>query len=105
MFRRFPQLFNYSIAENYEPKLNYLMVEMGRDVREILEFPQYFSFSLENRIKPRHQACAAKGVRFPLPVMLKTNEAGFRDTLEVCSDSSPPLKTSPLVTVQKILDL
>ncbi|XP_010516808.1 PREDICTED: transcription termination factor MTEF1, chloroplastic-like isoform X2 [Camelina sativa] len=105
MFRRFPQLFNYSIAENYEPKLNYLMVEMGRDVREILEFPQYFSFSLENRIKPRHQACAAKGVRFPLPVMLKTNEAGFRDTLEVCCDSSPPLKTSRLVTVQKSLDL
>ncbi|CAD5320497.1 unnamed protein product [Arabidopsis thaliana] len=83
MFKRFPQLFNYSIAENYEPKLKYLMVEMGRDVREVLEFPQYFSFSLENRIKPRHEACAAKGVRFPLPVMLKTNEAGFRDTLEV----------------------
>ncbi|KAG7638650.1 putative transcription regulator mTERF family [Arabidopsis thaliana] len=101
MFKRFPQLFNYSIAENYEPKLKYLMVEMGRDVREVLEFPQYFSFSLENRIKPRHEACAAKGVRFPLPVMLKTNEAGFRDTLEVCCDSSPPLKTSRLVTVQK----
>ncbi|XP_020866882.1 transcription termination factor MTEF1, chloroplastic isoform X2 [Arabidopsis lyrata subsp. lyrata] len=82
MFKRFPQLFNYSIAENYEPKLKYLMVEMERDVREVLEFPQYFSFSLENRIKPRHEACAAKGVRFPLPVMLKTNEAGFRDTLE-----------------------
>ncbi|EFH38442.1 hypothetical protein ARALYDRAFT_482571 [Arabidopsis lyrata subsp. lyrata] len=105
MFKRFPQLFNYSIAENYEPKLKYLMVEMERDVREVLEFPQYFSFSLENRIKPRHEACAAKGVRFPLPVMLKTNEAGFRDTLEVCCDSSPPLKTSRLVTVQKILDL
>ncbi|KAF2603185.1 hypothetical protein F2Q70_00028441 [Brassica cretica] len=83
MFKRFPQLFNYSIGENYEPKLNYLMGEMGRDVREVLEFPQYFSFSLENRIKPRHVACAGRGVRLPLAVMLKTKEDGFRDALEV----------------------
>lgn len=96
MFKRFPQLFNYSIGENYEPKLGYLTGEMGRDAREVLEFPQYFSFSLENRIKPRHVACAAKGVRLPLAVMLRTKEDGFRDALEVCSDSSPPLKTSRL---------
>ncbi|KAG2285505.1 hypothetical protein Bca4012_034017 [Brassica carinata] len=83
MFKRFPQLFNYSIGENYEPKLNYLLGEMGRDVREVLEFPQYFSFSLENRIKPRHVACAGRGVRLPLAVMLKTKEDGFRDALEV----------------------
>ncbi|XP_010553594.1 PREDICTED: transcription termination factor MTEF1, chloroplastic [Tarenaya hassleriana] len=83
MFRRFPQLFNYSISGNYDPKTNYLVVEMGRDLKEIMEFPQYFSFSLENRIKPRHQACAAKGVRLPLPMMLKTKESGFRDRLEV----------------------
>ncbi|KAJ0259713.1 hypothetical protein HA466_0060260 [Hirschfeldia incana] len=83
MFKRFPQLFNYSIGENYEPKLSYLVGEMGRDVREVLEFPQYFSFSLENRIKPRHVACAERGVRLPLAVMLKTKEDGFRDALEV----------------------
>ncbi|CAN8287456.1 unnamed protein product [Cochlearia groenlandica] len=102
MFRRFPQLFNYSIAENYEPKLDYLVREMKRDVREILEFPQYFSFSLENRIKPRHEACEEKGVvRLPLSVMLKANDSGFRDMLEVCCDSSPPLKTSRLLCTNK----
>ncbi|KAK8628916.1 hypothetical protein V6N13_009496 [Hibiscus sabdariffa] len=82
MFRRFPQLFNYSIKENYEPKLNYFVVEMGRDLREIKEFPQYFSFSLENRIKPRHQICVEKGVCFPLPALLKTSEVEFRSRLE-----------------------
>ncbi|KAE8680550.1 hypothetical protein F3Y22_tig00111378pilonHSYRG00007 [Hibiscus syriacus] len=96
MFRRFPQLFNYSIKENYEPKLNYFVVEMGRDLREIKEFPQYFSFSLENRIKPRHKICFEKGVCFSLPALLKTSEIEFRSRLEVCCNSTLPLKGSPL---------
>jgi mTERF domain-containing protein len=96
LFRRFPQLFNYSLKDNFEPKLNYFVVEMGRDLKELKEFPQYFSFSLENRIKPRHQCCVEKGVCFPLPVLLKTSEAQFRDGLEVCCNSSIPLRTSPL---------
>ncbi|GLT94774.1 hypothetical protein SLE2022_124980 [Rubroshorea leprosula] len=96
MFRRFPQLFNYSIKDNYERKLNYFVVEMGRDLKELKEFPQYFSFSLENRIKPRHQCCVENGVCFPLPALLKTRDAQFRDRLEVCCNSSIPLKNSPL---------
>ncbi|KAB1203847.1 hypothetical protein CJ030_MR8G027688 [Morella rubra] len=82
MFRRFPPLFNYSVKDNFEPKFNYFVVEMGRDLKELKEFPQYFSFSLGNRIKPRHQCCVEKGVCFPLPVLLKTSEAHFRDRLE-----------------------
>ncbi|KAI3667636.1 hypothetical protein L6452_42705 [Arctium lappa] len=43
----FPSLFCYSIKDNIEPKFNYLEVEMGRELRELVEFQQYFSFSLE----------------------------------------------------------
>nr|DAD48420.1 TPA_asm: hypothetical protein HUJ06_018357 [Nelumbo nucifera] len=96
MVRRFPQMFCYSIKDNLEPKFDYFVMEMGRDLKELKEFPQYFSFSLENRIKPRHRACVEKGVCFPLHVMLKTSEKQFRDKLEVCCGSSPPLRTSPL---------
>lgn len=96
MFRRFPALFNYSVKENIEPKLNYFVVEMGRDLKEVKEFPQYFSFSLEERIKPRHQCCVEKGVYFPLSALLKINEEQFRSRLEVCCNSSFPLSTSPL---------
>ncbi|KAL5547551.1 hypothetical protein UlMin_002782 [Ulmus minor] len=96
MFRRFPQLFCYSIESNFEPKFDYFVVEMGRDLKELQEFPQYFSFSLENRIKPRHQSCVEKGVCFPLPVLLKTKDAQFYDRLEVCCNSSMPVKASPL---------
>ncbi|KAK4768745.1 hypothetical protein SAY86_026895 [Trapa natans] len=84
MFRRFPQMFCYSIKENLEPKFNYFVVEMGRDLKELREFPQYFSFSLENRIKPRHQSCVEKGVCFPLPVLLKTSNEQFLGRLDVC---------------------
>lgn len=96
MFRRFPQLFCYSIKENLEPKFNYFVVEMGRDLKELREFPQYFSFSLENRIKPRHQSCVEKGVCFPLPILLKTSNEQFRDRLDVCCNSSIPFSSSPL---------
>ncbi|KAJ4705373.1 Transcription termination factor family protein [Melia azedarach] len=100
MFRRFPQLFNCSIKENYEPKLNYFVVEMGRDLKELIKFPQYFSFSLNNRIKPRHQACVEKGVCFPLNVLLKTSEEQFRLRLDVCCNSSMPLLGSPLSRIE-----
>ncbi|KAG6693791.1 hypothetical protein I3842_09G018800 [Carya illinoinensis] len=96
MFRRFPQLFNCSVKHNFEPKFDYFVVEMGRDLQELKEFPQYFSFSLENRIKPRHQCCVEKGVCFPLPVLLKTSETQFQERLEVWCNSSIPLRTSPL---------
>ncbi|KAK7401639.1 hypothetical protein VNO78_13267 [Psophocarpus tetragonolobus] len=96
MFQRFPQLFCYSIKNNLEPKYSYFVVEMGRDLKELKEFPQYFSFSLENRIKPRHKKCVEMGVCFPLPALLKTSEVKFQSRLEVCVNSSIPLKTSPL---------
>ncbi|PHT60337.1 hypothetical protein CQW23_02700 [Capsicum baccatum] len=90
MFRRFPSLFCYSIEENLEPKFDYFVVEMGRELKELIEFPQYFSFSLENRIKPRHKMCVEKGVCLSLPVMLKSCESRFRDRLDVCCSSSMP---------------
>ncbi|XP_071698785.1 protein SEEDLING LETHAL 1, chloroplastic-like [Rutidosis leptorrhynchoides] len=95
IFRRFPSLFCYSIKENLEPKFNYFVSEMGRDLKELVEFPQYFSFSLENRIKPRHLRCMEKGVCLPLPAMLRSSEKRFLERMEVCCDSSMPAKNSP----------
>ncbi|GFP96026.1 hypothetical protein PHJA_001746700 [Phtheirospermum japonicum] len=96
MFRRFPSLFCYSIKDNFEPKFDYFVVEMGRELKELVAFPHYFSFSLENRIKPRHRMCVDKGVCLALPTMLKMSEARFQERLEVCCSSSAPVRTSPL---------
>lgn len=105
MFRRFPQLFCYSVKENFEPKFDYFVVEMGRDLKELKEFPQYFSFSLEKRIKPRHQCCVEKGVCFPLPILLKTSNAKFWDRLDICCNASMPFERSPLWCTNCDIDL
>ncbi|KAL8505183.1 hypothetical protein ACS0TY_016411 [Phlomoides rotata] len=96
MFRRFPSLFCYSIKDNFEPKFDYFVVEMGRELKELVAFPQYFSFSLEKRIKPRHRMCVEKGLCLALPTLLKSPEVRFREKLEVCYSSSVPVRTSPL---------
>ncbi|CAN0879418.1 Transcription termination factor MTEF1, chloroplastic [Linum grandiflorum] len=104
MFRRFPQLFNYSLKENVEPKLNYFVVEMGRELKELKEFPQFFSFSLEGRIKPRHQRCVELGFCLPLPLLLKARDEEFRERLERFGESTLPLCSSPLYRIRVDFD-
>lgn len=96
IFRRFPPLFCYSIKDNFDPKFDYFVMEMRRELKELKEFPQYFSYSLENRIKPRHRRCVEKGVSLALPVMFKTSEERFEGRLEMFCNSSIPVRTSPL---------
>ncbi|PON72702.1 Mitochodrial transcription termination factor [Parasponia andersonii] len=83
MVVRCPALFTFSIENNFRPKWEYLAGEMGRRVEELKEFPQYFAFSLEKRIKPRHTEVARRGVgvEMPLPLMLKTTDEEFRDLI------------------------
>ncbi|KAM3324633.1 hypothetical protein P3S67_005785 [Capsicum chacoense] len=64
-----------SMPSHLELKFNYFVVEMGRELKELIVFPQYFSFSLENGIKPRHKMCVEKGVCLSLPVVLKPCES------------------------------
>ncbi|XP_047311391.1 transcription termination factor MTEF1, chloroplastic-like [Impatiens glandulifera] len=100
MIRRFPSLLRYSIEENLEPKLNYLVVEMGRELKELVVFPEYLSFSLENRIKARHRRCVEKGVVLSLQLMLKSNEETFVRLLEeipCCNSSLLPVRNSHLL--------
>lgn len=96
MLRRLPQLFCYGIKGNLEVKMRFLVNEMGRELREVKEFPQYFSYSLEKRIKRRHLVCEEQGVRFTLPALLKPGDEEFRERVEVCIGSSPPVRNSPL---------
>uniref|UniRef100_A0A0A8ZDE6 Uncharacterized protein n=1 Tax=Arundo donax TaxID=35708 RepID=A0A0A8ZDE6_ARUDO len=55
---------------------------MGGGVEDIMAFPQYFAFSLEKRIAPRHRAAAEAGVALPLPDMLKATDEEFWEMLD-----------------------
>lgn len=78
---RFPQLLGLSTEGNIRPKWDYF-VETGRDKSELVDFPQYFGYSLEKRIKPRHTALETRAVSWSLNRMLTLPDALFSKHLE-----------------------
>ncbi|KAJ8762639.1 hypothetical protein K2173_010660 [Erythroxylum novogranatense] len=78
MVLRCPSLLTFSIENNYKPKLDYFVKEMDGKMEDLREFPQYFAFSLEKRIKPRHMEVVESETELPLPVMLKSTDEEFR---------------------------
>ncbi|KAK4779929.1 hypothetical protein SAY87_016035 [Trapa incisa] len=74
---RSPGLLTFSIEKNYKPKVDYFLGEMKGDLEELKRFPQYFSFSLEGKIKPRHMQLVEHGLQLSLPEMLKISDGAF----------------------------
>ncbi|KAM5567223.1 transcription termination factor MTEF1, chloroplastic [Rosa sericea] len=81
MVIRSPALLTLSIHNNFMPKVEYLVREMKKDVKEIKRFPQYFSFSLEGKIKPRHRLLVEHGFSLPLREMLRVSDGEFNAML------------------------
>ncbi|KAF5191349.1 Transcription termination factor mtef1 protein [Thalictrum thalictroides] len=74
---RLPAIFGYSIENNLRPKVKYLIEDMERSIDELKEFPQYFAFSLEKRIVPRHLHLKERNVYVPLRKMLLWSDQRF----------------------------
>lgn len=77
MMIRSPGLLTFSIEKNYKPKVEYFLQEMRGELAELKRFPQYFSFSLEGKIKPRHRLLMEHGLRMSLSEMLKVSDGEF----------------------------
>ena len=56
--------------------------EMGRHVKELVEFPEYFTYSLESRIKPRYRRLQSKGVSCSLDWFLNCSDQRFEERLQ-----------------------
>ncbi|CAI0377209.1 unnamed protein product [Linum tenue] len=74
---RMPAIFKYSVENNLRRKYVYLVKEMDRGLDELKEFPQYFGFSLEKRIVPRHLHLKDMNVRVKLNMMLMWSDQRF----------------------------
>ncbi|XP_055804280.1 transcription termination factor MTEF1, chloroplastic [Solanum dulcamara] len=81
MTLRCPGLFTFSIQNNFKPKFDYFSQQMEGQLDELKDFPQYFAFSLDKRIKPRHIQLVQTGVSIPLSLMLKTTDEEFNDLI------------------------
>ncbi|KAH6798082.1 Mitochondrial transcription termination factor family protein [Perilla frutescens var. hirtella] len=81
MVLRSPGLLTFSVEKNYVPKAEYFLKEMNGSLEEIKKFPQYFSFSLERKIKPRHRLLMEHGFSMPLSEMLKVSDGEFNARL------------------------
>ncbi|XP_074366778.1 transcription termination factor MTERF4, chloroplastic [Apium graveolens] len=56
--------------------------ETGRPLRELVDFPEYFTYSLESRIKPRYLRLKSKGIRCSLGWFLNCSDQRFEERLQ-----------------------
>ncbi|KAF8693562.1 hypothetical protein HU200_038964 [Digitaria exilis] len=90
VLRRAPAILSYGIETNLTPKLQFLAECMGMDPAvELAEFPHYFAFSLEGRIRPRYEALRERGIEMSLKDMLTSNDDEFRERLINAALSGP----------------
>ncbi|OVA19283.1 Mitochodrial transcription termination factor-related [Macleaya cordata] len=77
MIRRFSPLLGYSIEEVLKPKLEFLVNTMEKPVRDVVEYPRYFSYSLDKKIKPRFWVLKGRNLDCSLKDMLGKNDDDF----------------------------
>ncbi|XP_019243963.1 PREDICTED: transcription termination factor MTERF2, chloroplastic isoform X2 [Nicotiana attenuata] len=77
MVCRFSPLLGYSIDKVLKPKLEFLMNSMEKPISDVVEYPRYFSYSLEKKIKPRFWVLRGRNMECSLKSMLGKNDEEF----------------------------
>lgn len=78
MVCRFSPLLGYSIDEVLKPKVEFLINSMGKPISDVVEYPRYFSYSLEKKIKPRFWVLkGGRNIECSLKSMLGKNDEEF----------------------------
>lgn len=93
MVRRFSPLLGYSIEEVLRPKVEFLVNTMERPITDVVDYPRYFSYSLEKKIKPRFWVLRGRNVECSLKDMLGKNDEEF--AAEYLGAGSMPVPSSP----------
>ncbi|KAL6899361.1 hypothetical protein ACP4OV_006019 [Aristida adscensionis] len=81
MANRFGIIHTLSLEENLLPKYEFLL-SMEYPRFELVKFPQYFGYSLEQRIKPRYARMTNCGVRLILNQLLSVSDTRFEEILQ-----------------------
>ncbi|CAA6662374.1 unnamed protein product [Spirodela intermedia] len=96
MVFRFSPILGYSVGAVLRPKLEFLVNAMGRPLRDVVEYPRYFSYSLEKKIEPRFRLLRGRNVDCTLRDMLGKNDEEFaEDYLGIGRILPPPPPPPP----------
>ncbi|KAL2650459.1 hypothetical protein R1flu_018587 [Riccia fluitans] len=83
MVARCPQILAISIEEALRPNLYFFLADMKRPLSELVEYPAYFTYSLQSRIRPRYIAIEQRDIKCSLAWFLSCSDAKFNERLEV----------------------
>ncbi|KAK1293413.1 hypothetical protein QJS10_CPB17g02172 [Acorus calamus] len=81
MIADFPMLLKYNL-DILRPKYRYLRRIMVRPLQDLIEFPRFFSYSLDGRIAPRHKILVENRINFKLRYMLAGSNEEFSRRVE-----------------------
>lgn len=81
MIADFPMLLRYNI-DVLRPKYTYLRKTMVRTLHDVIEFPRFFSYSLEGRIIPRHKVLVENQINVKLKCMLACTDEEFNNMVK-----------------------
>ncbi|CAL5086853.1 unnamed protein product [Urochloa decumbens] len=79
MIYRFSPILGYSIELVMKPKLVFLLRTMKKPLKAIVEYPRYFSYSLERKIKPRFLVLKNRKIDCSVTDMLAKNDELFAE--------------------------
>ncbi|KAM3366472.1 hypothetical protein ACQJBY_015715 [Aegilops geniculata] len=85
MVADFPTLLRYNV-DVLRPKYQYLRRVMVRPLKDLIEFPRFFSYSLEHRIEPRHKVLVANRINMKLRYMLPGSDEEFAQRVQEAVD-------------------
>ncbi|KAH9604566.1 hypothetical protein KSS87_017363 [Heliosperma pusillum] len=81
MTQRYGTLYTFSLEENLIPKWEFFLT-MDYPKTELVKFPQFFGYSLKQRIKPRVALVREYGVRLLLNQVLSLSDTEFEKALK-----------------------
>jgi len=81
MISRYGALYTFSLTENLIPKWDFFLTT-GYPKSELVKFPQYFGYNLEERIKPRFEIMTKSGVKLLLNQVLSLSSSNFDEALK-----------------------
>lgn len=81
MISRYGALYTFSLKNNLTPKWEFFLT-LDYSKSELVKFPQYFGYSLEERIKPRYAVMEQCGVTLLLNQLLSLSGPNFDKALK-----------------------